>query len=38
VAQTQVAFPDEKAEVTLQPLRACALKQIVEAAMVQALR
>jgi len=31
VAQTQVAFPDEKAEVTLQPLSACALKQIVEA-------
>jgi hypothetical protein len=31
VAQTQVAFPDEKAEVTLQPLGACALKQTVEA-------
>jgi hypothetical protein len=31
VAQTQVACPDEKAEVMLQPVRACALKQIVEA-------
>jgi hypothetical protein len=38
VAQTQVAFPDEKAEVTLQPLGACALKQIVEAGDVQAPR
>jgi hypothetical protein len=42
VAQTQVACPDEKAEV-MQPLRACAFKQIVEAggsgaALIQVLQ